>query len=97
MDNTRIGIIDSSSLSPTGAESYFLLGGSSIDLSNQLLSEAQVALNAEFDARADQARSDFATYGSAAALGIVLALGLAVFISATITRPMTHLLKLRTA
>lgn len=91
MDNTEREIIGSISLSPTGAETYFLLGGSSIDLSNQLLTEAQTALNSEFEARADQARTDFATYGGLAGLGIILALGLAVFISATITRPMTHL------
>jgi len=91
MDNTNREIIESISLSPTGAETYFLLGGSSIDLSNQLLTEAQTALNSEFEARADEARSDFATYGAVAGLGIILALGLAVFISATITHPMTHL------
>ena len=91
MDNTNREIIGSVALSPTGAETYFLLGGSSIDLSNQLLTEAQTALNSAFDARADEARTDFATYGALAGLGIILALGLAVFISATITRPMTHL------
>lgn len=90
-DNTRDTIITATSLSPTAAEGYFLLGGSSIDLSNQLLTSAQEALQADFDARTDQARTDFATYGTAAGIGIVLALGLAVFISATITRPMTHL------
>ena len=90
-DNTRETIMNASTLSPTAAEGYFLLGGSSIDHSNLLLATAQKALNADFDARADAARQDFATYGSAGGLGIILALGLAVFISSTITRPMTHL------
>ena len=68
-----------------------MLGGSAIDLSNELLTSAQEALQADFDARSDAARQDFATYGSAAAIGIIIAIGLAIFISATITRPMTHL------
>lgn len=90
-DNTTNEVMQATALSATGAESYFLLGGSSIDLSNELLSEAQVALNAEFDARADNARADFTRFGGAATVGIILALGLALFISTTITRPMTHL------
>ena len=90
-DNTTNEVMLATALSATGAESYFLLGGSSIDLSNQLLTEAQAALNTEFDARADEARSDFTLYGGGAAAGIILALGLALFISTTITRPMTHL------
>jgi methyl-accepting chemotaxis protein len=88
---TQTSIMNASSLSETGAEGYFLLGGSAIDLSNQLLTSAQTALQADFDARASTAQKDFALYGSAAIIGIILALGLAVFISATITRPMTHL------
>ena len=76
---------------PTGAEGYFLLGGSAIDHSNLLLSTATESLKADFDARADAARQDFAVYGGAGVIGIVLALGLALFISTTITRPMTHL------
>jgi methyl-accepting chemotaxis protein len=90
-DSTRDSIINASSISQTGAEGYFLLGGSSIDHSNQLLVSATEALKADFDARADSARADFSTYGSAGLIGIVIALGLAIFISATITRPMTHL------
>ncbi len=89
--STQTSIMNASSLSETGAEGYFLLGNSAIDLSNQLLTSAQAALKADFDDRASQAREDFALYGSAALIGIVLALGLAVFISATITRPLTHL------
>jgi nitrogen fixation/metabolism regulation signal transduction histidine kinase len=91
MTNTKDSIMNASALSATGAEGYFLLGGSAIDNSNELLTSAQEALQSDFNARADAARRDFALYGSAASIGIVLALGLAVFISATITRPMTHL------
>ncbi len=91
VDSTRSMIMDSQALPPAGAEGYFLLGGSAVELSNDLLSSAQTALQAEFDDRASQARADFLMFGSAAMVGIVLALGLALFISATITRPMTHL------
>ena len=90
-DSTANNIIDAGALSPTGAEGYFLLGGSAIDLSNQLLSAAQETLDARFDERTSAAQQEFYTYGGAA-LGIVLlALALAVFISATITRPLKHL------
>ncbi len=89
-DSTR-DLVNTNAISPTGAEGYFLLGGSSIDHSNLLLASATEALKADFDARADEARQDFATYGTAGAIGIILALGLALFISTTITRPMTHL------
>lgn len=91
MDNTESSVVNATTLSATGAEAYFMLGGSAIDLSNELLTSAQEALQADFDARSDAARQDFATYGSAAAIGIIIAIGLAIFISATITRPMTHL------
>jgi methyl-accepting chemotaxis protein len=91
MDNTRDSVMNAALLSPTGAEGYFLLGGSAIDLSNQLLTSAQQALQADFDDRASAARNDFALYGGAGGIGVILALGLAVFISATITKPMTHL------
>ena len=91
VDNTRTTIMDSESLPQAGAEGYFLLGGSAVELSNDLLSSAQTALQAEFKDRASQARSDFVLFSSTALVGIVLALGLALFISATITRPMTHL------
>lgn len=90
-DSTRDSIISTSTISQSGSEGYFLLGGSSIDHSNQLLVTATDALKSDFDARADAARADFSTYGTAGLVGIVIALGLAVFISATITRPMTHL------
>lgn len=91
IDNTATTVMNAPTLSETGAEGYFLLGASAIDLSNELLTSAQAALEADFDARADKARQDFAFYGGAAAIGIIIALGLAVFISATITRPLTHL------
>jgi|GEM_PF-5330403 len=90
-DSTRDSIMNTYSISPTGAEGYFLLGGSAIDHSNLLLTTATESLKADFDARADAARQDFAIYGGAGLVGIVLALGLALFISATITRPLTHL------
>jgi HAMP domain-containing protein len=90
-DNTRDNILNAQALAPGGADIYFLLGGSAIDLSNQLLTSAQQTLNAEFQDRADAARSDFAMQGTAAGIGIILALGLALFMSASITRPMTHL------
>jgi methyl-accepting chemotaxis protein len=90
-DTTRTEIIDATTLSSTAAEGYFAQGGRAVDLSNQLLTSAQEALNAEFDARASSARSDFALQGTAAFLGVIVALGLALFISASITRPMTHL------
>ncbi|MEO8540502.1 MAG: HAMP domain-containing protein [bacterium] len=91
LDNTRDQIIDAPTLSSTGAEGYFLLGGSAIDLSNELLASATDALQTNFNDRSDAAKSHFATYGAASTVGIVLALGLALFISASITRPMTHL------
>jgi len=90
-DAVRNQLLDAGTLSPTAAEGYFLLGGSAIDLSNQLLATAQVVLDEEFKARSDAAAADFALYGTGGLIGIVLALGLAVFVSATITRPMTHL------
>lgn len=90
-DSTANNIIEAGVLSPTGAEGYFLLGGSAIDLSNQLLSAAQETLDARFDERTSAAQQEFYTYGGAA-LGIVLlALALAIYISATITRPLKHL------
>ncbi|MFN8618970.1 MAG: HAMP domain-containing protein [Dehalococcoidia bacterium] len=91
MDNTKDQIMDAPVLSGTGAEGYFLLGGSAIDYSNELLASASDALKTDFNDRADSARTSFATYGTASLVGIVLALGLALFISATITRPMRHL------
>lgn len=91
MDNTNSQIMDAPVLSNTGAEGYFLLGGSAIDYSSELLASASDALKADFSARADKAQQDFSTYGTASMIGIVLALGLALFISATITRPMSHL------
>lgn len=91
MDNTTTEIMQTQVLSSTGAEGYFLLGGSAIDYSNQLLTTSSEALKADFTARADEARQSFATYGMASVIGVVLALGLALFISATITRPMRHL------
>ncbi len=90
-DSTSNNIIDSGVLSPTGAEGYFLLGGSAIDLSNQLLAAAQETLDARFDERTSQAQQEFYTYGGAALGVVLLALALAVFISATITRPLKHL------
>jgi methyl-accepting chemotaxis protein len=91
MDTTRSQIMTAPTLNSVNSEGYFLLGGSSIDQSNQLLTAAHQALEADFDARSRQATQDFATYGSLSLVGIVLALGLAGFIAATITRPMTHL------
>lgn len=91
LDNTRDQIIDAPTLSATGSEGYFLLGGSAIDYSNELLTSATDALKADFQARSDAANSSFMTYGLSSMLGIIVALGLALFISATITRPMRHL------
>lgn len=91
MDTARSQVMNAPTLSAVNAEGFFLLGGSSIDQSNQLLTAAHTALGADFDARADQATQDFATYGSLALIGVILALGLAAFIAATITRPMKHL------
>jgi methyl-accepting chemotaxis protein len=91
LDNTRNQIIDAPTLSTTGSEGYFLLGGSAIDYSNELLTSATDALKADFKARSDAANSSFMTYGLSSMLGIIVALGLALFISATITRPMKHL------
>jgi HAMP domain-containing protein len=90
-DSTVTGIIDAGALSTTGAEGYFLLGGSAIDLSNQLVAAAQETLDAQFTARTDAAQQEFITYGGAAVLVVLFALALAVFISATITRPLKHL------
>lgn len=90
-DSTMSGIIDTDALSTTGAEGYFLLGGSAIDFTNQLLASAQETLDAQFQERSDAAQREFITYGSAAVMIVVFALALAVFISATITRPLKHL------
>ena len=49
-DSTEDSILDSLAISPTGAEGYFLLGGSAIDHSNLLLSTATESLKADFDA-----------------------------------------------
>jgi HAMP domain-containing protein len=90
-DSTSTGIVEADTLSTTAAEGYFLLGGSAIDTSNQLLAAAQETLDAQFTSRTDAAQQEFITYGGAAALIVLLALALAVFISATITRPLKHL------
>ncbi|HMO53203.1 MAG TPA: HAMP domain-containing protein [Tepidiformaceae bacterium] len=88
---TEFGVLASTNLSAAGAEEYFLQGGSAIDLSNQLLAASRDTLKAEFDSRASAAQSEFMFYGSAALIGVVLALALALFIAMTITRPLNHL------
>ncbi len=88
---TQNGIVGSTALSADAAEEYFLLGGNAIDLSNQLLVASRDTLNAEFDDRSSAAASEFLVYGTAALGGVVLALALSLFISLTITRPLTHL------
>ena len=88
---TQNGVVASTALSAAAAEEYFLLGGSAIDLSNQLLVASRDTLNAEFDDRASQASSEFMLYGSAAVGGVLLALALSLFVAMTITRPLNHL------
>lgn len=88
---TQSGVVSSTALSADAAEEYFLLGGSAIDLSNQLLVASRDTLNSEFDDRSAQASSQFMVYGSAAIGGVILALVLSLFISMTITRPLNHL------
>ena len=73
------------------AEGYFLLGGSAIDLSNELLVDAQETLDAQFQSRADAAQQEFLFYGGVAAMIVAVALILAVVVSSTITRPIKHL------
>jgi HAMP domain-containing protein len=88
---TEFGVVGASRLSADGAEEYFLLGGSTVDLSNQLLAVSRDILKSEFDSRSSAAQSEFMFYGAAAMVGVVLALALALFISFTITRPLNHL------
>ncbi len=90
-DNTTTNILDATMLATTAAETYFLLGGSAIDLSNELLVDAQETLDAEFQARSDAAQQEFLFYGGVAAMIIAVALILAVVVSTTITRPIKHL------
>jgi len=90
-DNTNSTILNASILSGTGAEGYFLLGGSAIDLSNELLVDAQETLDAQFQSRADAAQQEFLFYGGVAAMIVAVALILAVVVSSTITRPIKHL------
>lgn len=84
-------LMQAPAIAPTASESFFLLGGSAVDLANQLLTEAEASLQADFEARADSAQTSFYQSGVTALLGVTLALALAVFISATITRPISHL------
>lgn len=91
LDMTRNQVLGAPILPSAAAEGYFYMGGSAIDTSNQLLAAAQETLNAQFDARAADARQQFYTFGGAAIAGVALALLLAVVISMSITRPVRHL------
>lgn len=84
-------VVGSPALSADAAEDYFVLGGSAIDLSNQLLAASRDTLNSEFHARVNAAQNQFLFYGTAAMGGVLLALGLSLFIAVTITRPLNHL------
>ncbi len=91
LDSARAKLINTATLPPDSTEDFFFLGGDSIDMSNDLLVTARDTLDAEFESRADAASQSFAIYGGAAFGGILLALALALFIVASITRPLNHL------
>ena len=91
LDSARAKLINTDTLPSDSTEDFFFLGGDSIDMSNDLLVTARDTLDAEFESRADAASQSFAIYGGAAFGGILLALALALFIVASITRPLNHL------
>ena len=84
-------VLNATALVSSASESYFLLGGSAIDSSNQLISAAQGVLDKQFQVRRDSATSSLYLTGGATLGGIVLAVALAVLIALSITRPIRRL------
>ncbi|MBA4180735.1 MAG: hypothetical protein C0506_09125 [Anaerolinea sp.] len=74
-----------------GNPSVFTLGGRATELSSALLTESRTGLEKEFNSRADAARMDLYSQGGIALGGIVVALLMAIVVSRTITRPISHL------
>ncbi len=90
---TRVStdIVESRSLSSTATQSFFLLGGSATDSSNQLLRAAQTVLNEDFQSRVDDARMAMYWAGGAALGGLLVASVLVIFLGRSITRPVKRL------
>lgn len=91
MNASTADVLNASTLVNSASESYFLLGGSAIDSSNQLIAAAQGVLDKEFQARRDSATSSLYITGAATLGGIAVAIALALVIAFSITRPIRRL------
>ncbi|MGH2628019.1 MAG: HAMP domain-containing protein [Anaerolineales bacterium] len=83
--------INASQLESTRAESFYLLGSSAVNASNELVTVAATEMNSEFDNRSAGAMRQMQVVGGVAGAGIVVALLLAFLVSRSITRPVSHL------
>ena len=90
---TRVNtdIVESRSLVSSATSSFFLLGTSAIDSSNQLLAGAQTVLNHDFQSRVDEARMAMYWAGGAAFAGLFVATVLVMLLGRSITRPVRRL------
>ncbi len=91
MTASSVDVLNASTLLNSAAESYFLLGGSAIDSSNQLIAAAQGVLDKEFQARRDSATSGLYITSAATLGGIAVAVAFALLIAFSITRPIRRL------
>ncbi|MCZ2108429.1 MAG: HAMP domain-containing protein [Dehalococcoidia bacterium] len=91
MTASSVDVLNASTLLNSAAESYFLLGGSAIDSSNQLIAAAQGVLDKEFQARRDSAASGLYITSAATLGGIAVAVAFALLIAFSITRPIRRL------
>lgn len=71
--------------------SIFTLGARATEVSTTLLNESRGGLQKEFDSRANAAQRDLYATGGVALGGLLLASLLAIAVSRTITRPISHL------
>jgi HAMP domain-containing protein len=83
--------VNATVLDRTRAEGLYLLGASAVTAANDLVTAAANEMNAEFDSRAASATRQMQVVGGVAFLGIIVALLLAVLVSRSITRPVSHL------
>jgi methyl-accepting chemotaxis protein len=83
--------VNATLLETTRAESFYLLGTSAVNASNELVTVAASEMNAEFDDRSAGATREMQVVGGVALTGIVIALLLAFAVSRSITRPVSHL------
>jgi methyl-accepting chemotaxis protein len=90
---TRVNtdIVNSRSLASTASQTFFLLGGSAINSSNQLVGAAQTVLNDDFQSRVDGARMAMYWSGGAAFGGLLVATVLVMLLGRSITRPVKRL------